>query len=219
MALGGMFKGRFGRQRETGPLGLRIGAALVLDAARLNGLSDNLPFEVTDEPLPIVAAGRVDFGNGSTILRYYTPESEMLHLLCEGGEADGNIREVTFYVPLDSFELDPGEPDTDEWAAWMGENGRIGQPSFSLDDGRDYARVWFADEPGRVEPVPFVEQIRDDSGAVAEIEQAAMLFARPLVGASGAREYLLVAIERGADGQSIEAMVGLDLEPGAFSLI
>ncbi len=215
MALGGMMKGLFGGGgAAAGPLGLRIGAAIELDPAALSHVADQLWFTPSPDPFPISAQGRIDFGDGSVALRYYTDEHEMLQIICAGDEDDANIQEVKLFVPLGSIY-----PEDEGWDEWDGENSRIGQPIIALDDGPNYQREWFKDEPCWAAPVEFAEHLIDNANDQTQVMQRVMLFARTLTSEPACREYLLLSLEDHPDGRSVEAMGGVDLEPGMFRTI
>ena len=213
MALGGMMKGLFGGRngQAAGPLGLRIGSAIQLEPSALDHVAEQLWFTPTPDPLIFTALGRIDFGDGSFALRYYTDDHEMLQIICAGGESDEHIQEVKLFVPLGSIY-----PEDEGWEEWQGEDSRIGQPVFTLDDGPDYQRDWFKDEPGWAAPVEFAEYVIDSSDDETQVMQHVMLFARTLTVEPACREYLLMSMEEHPDGRSVEALLGIDLEPSMF---
>ena len=218
MALGGRLKGLFGGGGpQTGPLGLRPGAAIELDTDAAAPSPDDLWFTLPEGPLPLSAEGLIDFGDGTAAFRYYTEEHELLQIICGADGSDGSIQEVKFFVPLGSIY-----PEDDEWSLWEGDDSPVGQPTYTLTDGPEYAREWFKEEPGWVSPITFNEQVVDIEGGRDHIQQHVMLFARalpPVEGLPERREYLLISLEEHADGRSIEAMVGIDLEPAMFRII
>ncbi len=215
MALGGRLKGLLGGgEPAAGPLGLGIGRAIELEAGILASATGDLWFTLPEGPLPLTAAGRIDFGDGSFALRYYTDEHEMLQVICADGAGEEHIQEVKFFVPLGAIY-----PEDDEWPEWEGENSPVGQLSYTLDDGPEYQREWFKEDPGWAAPVSFAEQVTDSAGARSEIRQHVMLFARALPSLPNAREYLLLSLEEHPDGRSVEAMVGIDLEPSMFRVL
>lgn len=215
MALGGMMKGLLrGGRPAPGPLGLRIGTAIELDPALLQQYGDHLWFTLPDDPLPFSAQGRIDFGDGSVALRFYTDQHEMLQIICAGGEQDEHIQEVKLFVPLGSIY-----PEDEEWQEWESADSRLGQQTYTLDDGPEYQRDWFKDQTGRVDPVKFAEQVADGTSNPGDIIQQVMLYARTLEALPNCREYLLLSKEEHPDGRSVEAMLGIDLEPGMFRTI
>ena len=103
----------------AGPLGLRTGAAVEVETIRFRMVADQLHFELPNETLFITASGRVDLGDGSVALRYYTDLHVMLQVLCVGGETDAHIQEVTLYAPFTSLY-----PEGTEWRDWEGDGGQ-----------------------------------------------------------------------------------------------
>ena len=215
MAIGGMMKGLFGGRRgASGPLGLGVGAGIQLDPGHIEPLAEHLWFTPPLDPLPFSAEGRIDFGDGSIALRYYTDEHEMLQLICAGGEGKEHIQEVKLFAPLGSIY-----PDDEEWREWEGPDSPLGRPTYTLDDGPEYQREWFKDDAGRVDPVQFAEQIAAAGEGPNQVVQQVMLYARNLEGVENCREYLLLSMENHPDGRSVEAMLGIDLEPSMFRTI
>jgi hypothetical protein len=219
MALGGRLKGLFGGSagQQTGPLGLRLGAAIELDTSTVAPSADDLWFTLPEGPLPLIAEGLIDFGDGTAAFRYYTEEHELLQIICGADGSDSSIQEVKFFVPLGSIY-----PEDDEWSVWEGEDSPVGQPTYTLTDGPEYAREWFKDDTGWISPVTFDEQVVDIEGERNHIQQHVMLFARalpPVEGLADRREFLLISLEEHPDGRSVEAMVGIDLEPAMFRII
>ena len=209
-----LFGGHMSSAPATGPLGLRIGAAVELDTLRFRMIADRLKFELPGDTLFISAMGRVDLGDGSIVLRYYTDQHAMFQILCVGGETDAHIQEVTLYAPYTSFY-----PEGPEWTEWEGEGGKIGQRAYTLDDGTIYDRIWFKEDPDWSSPVRFQETVVDDENEASLIGQEVMLFGRQIPGDPAYGEYLLLAIERRDDGRSVEVMLGVDMDRGMFKII
>jgi hypothetical protein len=214
----GSFKNLFGQNktadRSVGPLGLRIGAAVELDTLRFRMMAEQLKFDLSGDTLFVTASGRVDLGDGSIVLRYYTDQHTMFQILCVGGETDAHIQEVTLYAPYTSFY-----PEGAEWSEWEGDGGKIGQTAYRLDDGTIYDRIWFKEDPDWSSPVRFEERVVDEDNAASLIGQEVMLFGRQIPGDPGYGEYLLLAIESRDDGRSVEVMLGVDLDRGMFKII
>ncbi len=214
----GVFKSLFGNGEPPkppgGPFGLRIGAAVEIDTLRFQMMEDRLKFDLPSDTLFITGTGRIDLGDGSIVLRYYTDRHTMFQIMCVGGEAEDNVQEVTLYVPFTSFY-----PEGQAWKDWEGEGGRLGQIAYRMDDGTFYERIWFKDDPGWSSPVRFQERVVDDENTVSLISQDAMLFGRQIPDGPGFGEYLLLAIEEHDDGRSVEAMLGVDLDRGMFTVI
>lgn len=214
----GFLKGLFGgggpAAPAVGPLGLRIGAAVELDTLRFRMMADQLKFELPSDTLFITGKGRVDLGDGSIVLRYYTDRHTMFQIMCVGGETEEHVQEVTLYVPFTSFY-----PEGHAWADWESEGGRLGQIAFRMDDGTMYERIWFKEDPSWSPPVRFQERVVDAEDSASLITQNAMLFGRQIPDGPGYGEYLLIAIEEHDDGRSVEVMVGVDLERSMFKVI
>ena len=138
----------------------------------------------------------------------------MFQVMCVGGEEDRHVQEVTLYVPHQSYY-----PEGQDWQEWEGEGGRLGQVAFQTQDGTLYERIWFGGNHGWARPVRYQERVVDDAGDARLITQDAMLFGREIKEGPGFGEYLLLAIEAHRGGRSVEAMVGVDLDPGMFHVI
>lgn len=214
----GLFKSLMGQKAPTppaaGPLGLRIGAAVEIDTLRFRMMAKQLNFDLPNDTLFITAHGHVDLGDGSHVHRYYTDAHTMFQILCVGGQSDAHVQEVTLYVPHTSYY-----PEGQAWQTWQGEGARLGQPSYSTDDGTLYQRIWFEDDGGWASPVRFQEQVTHADNAVTLIGQEVMLYGRQIAEGPGFGEYLLLSIEEHPEGRSVEAMLGVDLEPGMFTVI
>lgn len=198
------------------PLGLRLGAAVDIDTLPLRMNADELHIDLPEETKLIVAQGFVDLGDDAYVHRYYAGDDTMIQVLTNSGVADEHIGEVTLYVPHKSFYPATAE----EWARWTGKGGRLGAPSYRLDDGTEYARIWFDDVDGHVDPVEFTEKIYDDPEAdkARVVAQKVMLFGRNLE-AGKKNEYLLLAVEAYDGETTVELMVGVDLEITGLKVI
>ncbi len=213
-------KERFSKQKDDDefatPLGLRHGAAVDIDTLPLRMHADELHLELPDQTKIIVAQGFVDLGDDTYVHRYYAADDTLIQVLTAQGVEDQHIQEITLYVPYESFY-----PSTDaDWAKWTGPNGKLGAPTYRLDDGTEYNRIWFDDTPGQAKPAEFHEKIYDDaeSDTPREIFQKVMLFGRNLE-AGKKNEYLLLAIESYDGETTVELMVGVDLEMTGLNVI
>ena len=191
------------------PLGLRLGAAVDIDTLPLRMHADELHVDLPEETKLIVAQGFVDLGDDTYAHRYYAADDTMIQVLTARGVEDEHVEEITLYVPYESYY--PSTPK--EWAQWTGDNGKIGAPSYRLDDETVYGRIWFDDTDDHVDPVEFTEKIYDDPEAeqARSIHQKVMLFGRNLE-AGKKNEYLLVAVETHDGETTVELMLGVDLE-------
>ena len=191
------------------PLGLRLGAAVDIDTLPLRMHADELHIDLPEETKLIVAQGFVDLGGDTYVHRYYAGDDTMIQVLTAHGVEDEHIEEITLYVPYKSYY--PSTPE--EWAPWTGDGGKLGAPSYRLDDETEYSRIWFDDTDGHVDPVEFTEKIYDDPEAdeARAIHQKVMLFGRNLE-AGKKNEYLLLAVESHDGETTVELMVGVDLE-------
>ncbi|MEE8296908.1 MAG: DUF2491 family protein, partial [Hyphomicrobium sp.] len=191
------------------PLGLRLGAAVDIDTLPLRMHADELHIDLPEETKLIVAQGFVDLGDDTYVHRFYAADDTMIQVLTAHGVEDEHIEEVTLYVPYESFY--PSTPE--EWERWTGRGGKLGAPSYRLDDETVYNRIWFDDFDGHVDPVEFTENVYDDPEAdeARAIYQKVMLFGRNLE-AGKKNEYLLLAAESYDGETTVELMVGADLE-------
>ena len=195
--------------------GLRIGATVDLDllAARMH--AEEMNFEAVEDTRIIVAQGLLDLEEGAHVARYYFRDDTMLQLLLQGGLAEQNIQEVTYFQPWDSRY----PANRQDWEQWFGRGGPIGNPTYVIDDV-SYDRIWFQDD-GWSQPVSFHERVYSDKTGLSydDIQQHAMLYGRD-VGDSDTGEYLLVAAEEPVGGEpTIELMVGIDIGPSQMQVI
>ncbi len=198
------------------PLGLRIGAAVDIDTLPLRMHADDLHVELPEETMIIVAQGYVDLGDGTYAHRYYAADDTMIQVLTVAGMEDQHVEEVTLFVPYKSYYPD-GEG---AWAQWTSKGGRIGAPTFRLDDGTEYSRIWFDTTEGHADLVEFTESVYEnpDSDECSDVFHKVMLYGRNLEEGKK-NEYLLVSAEFYEGEQTVELMVGVDLEPSILKVI
>ena len=191
------------------PFGLRIGAAVDIDTLPLRMHAADLLVELPEETLIIAAQGYIDLQDSTFVHRYYTKDDIMIQVLTVAGMEDQHVEELTLFVPHKSYYPD----GAGAWAQWTSAGGRIGGPTFRLDDGTEFLRIWFDTIQGYAEPVMFTESVYEDpeSDECTDIEHTVMLFGRNL-GPEKKNEYLLVSAETYEGQSSVELMVGVDLE-------
>ncbi|HIF09749.1 MAG TPA: DUF2491 family protein [Sneathiellales bacterium] len=198
------------------PLGLRIGAAVDIDTLPLRMNADDLHVELPEETLIIVAQGYVDLGDSTHVHRYYTADDIMVQVMTVAGMEDQHVEELTLFVPFQSYY-----PEGDgAWAQWTSKGGKLGALVFKLDDGTQFSRIWFDMTEGYAEPVEFTESVYEDpdSDECGEVFHKVMLYGRNLeVGKKN--EYLLVSVEAYKGEQTVELMVGVDLEIANMKVI
>ena len=198
------------------PLGLRIGAAVDVDTLPLRMHADDLHVKLPEETMIIVAQGYVDLGDTTYLHRYHTADDTMIQVLTVAGMEDQHVEELTLYVPYKSYY-----PDGDgAWAQWTSKGGKIGAPTFALDDGTEFSRIWFDTTEGHAELVEFTESVYDDpdSDECSDVFHRVMLYGRNLE-AEKKNEYLLVSVEAYEGERTVELMVGVDLELSSLKVI
>ena len=213
-------KGKFSKSDDedefSTPLGLRIGAAVDIDTLPLRMHADDLHVELPEETLIIVAQGYVDLGDASHAHRYYTADDTMIQVLTVAGTEDQHVEELTLFVPYKSYY-----PDGDgAWAQWTSKGGKLGAPTFRIDDGTEYSRIWFDTTEGYAEPVEFTESVYEDpdSDECSVVFHKVMLYGRNLE-AGKKNEYLMVSVESYEGEQTVELMVGVDLDLSNLKVI
>ena len=198
------------------PLGLRIGAAVDVDTLPLRMHAHDLHVKLPEETLIIVAQGYVDLGDATYVHRYHTADDTMIQVLTVAGMEDQHVEELTLYVPYKSYY-----PDGDgAWAQWTSKGGKIGAPTFALDDGTEFSRIWFDTTEGHAELVEFTELVYEDpdSDECSDMFHKVMLYGRNLE-AEKKNEYLLVSVEAYEGERTVELMVGVDLELSSLKVI
>jgi hypothetical protein len=213
-------KGKFSKSDDedefSTPLGLRIGAAVDIDTLPLRMHADDLHVELPEETLIIVAQGYVDLGDASHAHRYYTADDTMIQVLTVAGTEDQHVEELTLFVPFKSYY-----PDGDgAWAQWTSKGGKLGAPTFRIDDGTEYSRIWFDTTEGYAEPVEFTESVYEDpeSDECSIVFHKVMLYGRNLE-AGKKNEYLMVSVESYEGEKTVELMVGVDIELSSLKVI
>lgn len=213
-------KDRFSEDEEEDefatPYNLRIGAAVDIDTLPLRMHADNLHMPLPEETMIIAAQGYIELGDGGYVHRYYAANDAMVQVLTINGVEDQHVEEITLFTPFKSHYPN-GEG---EWAQWTAKGGRIGQPTFTLDDGTEYERIWFDDAAGYAEPVAYNEFVYEDpeSDEHDEIHHKAMLYGRNLEEGKK-NEYLLVSAEAYDFEKTVEVMIGVDLELATLKII
>ncbi len=210
-------KNKFNRHDEEDefatPLGLRIGAAVDIDTLPLRIHADDLHVELPDSTILIVAQGYIELGDATYVHRYYAAADKMIQVLTVAGVEDEHVEEITLYVPYKSYY--PGSES--EWAQWTSRDGKLGAPTFRLEDGAQYTRVWFDTTDGYADPVEFTEAVYEDPDSDEHRNnfQKTMLYGRNLEDGKK-NEYLLITVDSYDGENTVELMVGVDLE---FSML
>ncbi|MCZ6765866.1 MAG: DUF2491 family protein [bacterium] len=198
------------------PFGLRIGAAVDIDTLPLRMHAADLHIELPEETMIIVSQGYIDLGDSAYAHRYYASDDTMIQVMTVAGMEDQHVEELTLFVPYKSYY-----PDSDgAWALWTAEGGKLGAQMFRLDDGTEYSRIWFDTSEGYVEPVKFTESVYEDpdSDECSDVYHKVMLYGRNLEEGKK-NEYLLVSVEAYEGEQTVELMVGVDLESSNLKVI
>ena len=140
----------------------------------------------------------------------------MIQVLTVNGMDDQHVKETTLYMPYKSYY--PGSEG--EWAQWTAKGGRIGHATYALDDGSKFERIWFDDTDGYAEPVTFWEDVYEDpeSDEHSKILHRAMVYGRNLEDGKK-NEYLMVSVESCDGEETVEVMVGVDLELSMLKVI
>jgi hypothetical protein len=198
------------------PFGLRIGAAVDIDTLPLRMHAADLHIELPEETMIIVAQGYIDLGDSTYSHRYYTSNDTMIQVLTAAGMEDQHVEELTLFVPYKSYY-----PDSDgAWAQWTAEDGKLGAQMFRLDNGTEYSRLWFDTSEGYANPVEFTESVYEDpdSDECSNVFHKVMLYGRNLEKGKK-NEYLLVSVEVYEGEETVELMVGVDLEVSNLKVI
>jgi hypothetical protein len=198
------------------PFGLRVGAAVDIDTLPLRMHAADLHIELPEETMIIVAQGYIDLGDSAYSHRYYTSNDTMIQVLTVAGMEDQHVEELTLFVPYKSYY-----PDSDgAWAQWTAEGGKLGAQVFRLDNGTEYSRLWFDTSEGYAKPVEFTESVYEDpdSDECSSVFHKVMLYGRNLEEGKK-NEYLLVSVEAYEGEQTVELMVGVDLEVSNLKVI
>lgn len=198
------------------PLGLRMGAAVDIDTLPLRMHADDLHMPLPDTTIITVAQGYIDLGDGTYVHRYYAEDDTMIQVLTVNGMEDQHVKEITLYMPYKSYY--PGSEG--EWAQWTAKGGRIGQATYALDDGSKFERIWFDDTDGYADSVTFWEEVYEDpeSDEHSKILHRAMLYGRNLEDGKK-NEYLMVSVESCDGEETVEVMIGVDLELSMLKVI
>ena len=161
-------------------MGLCVGSSFDIDKLAFSLILDELVISSIADTQLIQAAGRVELGS-STLLRFYTDDEAWLQVVCEGGEAEENIVDVTLFHYYDTLHV-----NLDEWDDIL--KHKIGTPNYHL-AGNDYTRVWTSTADYHP-PVAMQEKTYDSSNDISDTDQFVMLFERQLSDGSFEQLYL-----------------------------
>jgi uncharacterized protein DUF2491 len=206
-------KGLFGGPAQTtaapaatGPFGLGLGRAVVLETLRLRLEESRLAMRLPPETMVITGHGVASLDASGLLHRFYDDDGAMLQVLCSGGIGDANIQEITLYHLWDEVV-----PTTSaEWAAWDGPGGKIGAAIFEA-DGFGFERVWGQPDTPWVPPAEFTEEVTVSEGSVRRLHQKIMPYRREV---GSLLETLVIAVERDLasnDRGSVTFMIGYGL--------
>lgn len=161
-------------------MGLCVGSSFDLDMLSFQLILDQLVISETADTQLIQAAGKVDL-DSTVLLRFYTDDEAWLQVVCEGGEQEENIVDVTLFHYYDTLHVNEAQ-----WHELL--NTRIGTPQYEL-EGHVYDRVWTSTSEYHP-PVAMQERTYDKSDEVSETDQFVMLFERELSDGSFEQLYL-----------------------------
>jgi hypothetical protein len=161
-------------------MGLCVGSSFDIDKLAFQLILEELVISGIADTQLIQGAGRVDLGS-SVLLRFYTDDEAWLQVVCEGGELEENIVDVTLFHYYDTLHVNAAE-----WDDMLA--NKIGAPTYSL-EGREYERVWTSIATYHP-PVAMQEKTFDDTNDISETDQFVMLFERALNDGSFEQLYL-----------------------------
>lgn len=186
----------FKSKKDTGPtidkpevMGLCVGSSFDVDTLSFQLILGELVISDVADTQLIKAAGRVNLGD-TTLLRFYTDDEAWLQVVCEGGESEENIVDVTFFHYYDTLHV-----GASEWDDLL--RHKIGTPTYEL-EGHRYTRVWTSTAEYHP-PVAMQEATYDDSDEITNTDQFVMLFEREL--SDGSYEQLYLSCEESLNEQ------------------
>jgi hypothetical protein len=161
-------------------MGLCIGSSFDIDKLSFQLMLDELVIGGIADTQLIQAAGKVDLGS-NILLRFYTDDEAWLQVVCEGGELEESIVDVTLFHYYDTMHV-----NANEWDDIL--KHKIGAPTYSI-QGNEYQRVWTSTASYHP-PVAMQEKTFDDSNDITQTDQFVMLFERELSDGSFEQLYL-----------------------------
>lgn len=161
-------------------MGLCVGSSFDLDKLSFQLILKELVISDVADTQLIQAAGEVDL-DGTTLFRFYTDDEAWLQVVCEGGDDEEHIVDVTLFHYYDTLQV-----NASEWDDLL--NHKMGGPTYEL-EGHTYHRVWTSASAYHP-PVAMQEETYDDSNEVNETDQFVMLFERELSDGSFEQLYL-----------------------------
>lgn len=161
-------------------MGLCVGSSFDLDKLAFQLIVGELVIGGVADTQLIQAAGKVDLGS-NILLRFYTDDEAWLQVVCEGGESEEHIVDVTLFHYYDTLNVVAAE-----WDDLL--NNKMGTPEYTL-EGNVYSRVWTSTTSYHP-PVAMQEKTYDDTNEITETDQFVMLYERELSDGSFEQLYL-----------------------------
>ncbi len=165
-------------------LGFRLGGAVELNELKLRLLDDQLISHKIAKVQLIQAVGVVKLDESSTVLRYYTDDDGFFQVALTGGMEEQHVSDVKLF----HFYETQGVGSDSDWNALL--RSGISRSSYDC-EGHQFTRVW--ESVGACPPVAMTEKTYTVDDPVAETDQFAMLYERPLT--DDLDEFLLVTGE------------------------
>jgi hypothetical protein len=206
------------------PLNLRIGALVEVSQTDFILGGSNLHIMYPEIKNSVKSMGKFSIGE-STAYSFYLGVKDTVYTLQVVVDSKKSIEECKLFMPYD--EMFPSPEAGEWWNYWLDDNtGYIGYSVFELTDKTQYDRVW--QDPSsqveldgglnRIHPIAFTEKIYlDEYGdSTTEIKHNAMLYGR--YATDDVSEYLLVTAVESTESDSVQLLVGIEVNPTSLTV-
>lgn len=218
----------FAKEREAIdkdlPLGFRLGAMVTLDQSDFIINRDKLKFESPGTEHIVKAWSEFEIFDTKFYRFYLLGKENESESIIEVAVVDGKPEEVKLL--LNEVELMPA--DENEWEAWLGSDGMIGDHIFESIDNEDtpeevvttYWTQW-GEENQRITPIQFTEKIFLDryGDNVEDVVTTGALYARPVDEEEKTLEYMMVGQEELDNDAYVRILIGMNIGEGDIKVV
>jgi hypothetical protein len=194
------------------PLGLRVGAAVTIDALPFRVLGSELLFKLPAGQQMVEARGMIDLGQGAVLHRFYLSDDAFVQAQTQAGELE----------ELKLFQFaETKHPNTRAaLEAWLKDGSELGRDRLTV-KGKEFFRVWGDENAHYSPPIVFDENVYKQNPLTPDydVTHYAMLYERSVTG-SERMEYLLVSVEdSGPNDFCVVFSLGVDVSAADLEII
>lgn len=192
------------------PLGMRMGASVVVDPLPLKMLGAATLLRLPQDPQVVEARGEVDLGQGTRLHRFYLSDDLFVQVNVTGA----SVEDIKLFQYHDTVR--PGSRHAlEQWLKPGSELGQLHVTAF----GQRWERCWGEPHEAWAPPVVFDERVwKQGTAPDYDLTHYAMLYQRPLPGERW--ETLLISLEdSGPNDFCIVYSIGIDLSQADLEIV